>query len=253
MLGELWFNERAGLPGSDERVRQALAQAMDLRQLTAVVTGGTGEPATSLVPPGVTPCEKDTFSASLPAFDVAAARSALDAAGWMAGSDGVRARNGTPLALTLYFSTEVGPTMQAAAELIRGFWNEVGVDTTLRAATTAEINQAVISGEGSWDAVIAPLNVAVPSELVSFFSGPTPPGGTNFAGIDNPEYLAAVERASAIPGTDSCAEWAAAEVALVERADIVPFAFSNRPTFGNGATFELSDGGLVPTSVRMLG
>jgi peptide/nickel transport system substrate-binding protein len=253
MLGELWFNHKAGLPGADEAVRRALTQALDLEQLRAAVTGGTGKPANGLVAPGLTPCEQSGAGSKLPAFDVAKAKSALDAAGWRAGPDGVRSKDGHKLSMTFYYVTELGPTMQAAAELFQRFWQAVGVAVNTKGAAQAEINQVIIGGQGSWDAVVLPLNTGLPSELVPFFSGPTPPDGTNFSGIQNSDYAAAVQDASAVAGTAGCAKWNTAEQALIERADVVPFATSNRPAFGNGAIFELSDGSVAPGSIRMLG
>jgi peptide/nickel transport system substrate-binding protein len=253
MLGEFWFNQKAGLLGAELDVRKALTQAMDLDQLTQVLTSGTGKRATGLVAPGTTPCPQDTVSAKLPSHNVDAAKQTLDAAGWKAGPDGIRAKDGKKLAMTLYYVTELGTPMQAAAELVQKFWSAVGVEVTAKGATHAEINQVIVTGQGSWDAAILPLNGSLPSELIGFFSGPAPPNGTNFANLRNAKYGAAVEAASAIAGTDGCAKWAEAEQALVENVDVVPFANTNRPAFGKGATFELSVGSVSPSTIRMLG
>jgi peptide/nickel transport system substrate-binding protein len=253
VLGELWFNQKPGQPAADPAVRKGLAQALDLGQLMQVLTSGTGKPATGLVSPGLTPCAPDTVSGKLPAFNVDAAKATLDTAGWRAGADGIRAKDGKRLAMTLFFTTELGTTMQATAELIQKFWSAAGAEVTIKGGTQAELSQTVVAGQGSWDAGIIPLNASLPSTLIGFFSGPTPPNGTNFAYLQNAEYLAAVQEASQIAGTDGCGKWAEAEQALVENADIVPFAFTNRPVFGKGATFELTEGSIAPGSIRMLG
>ena len=41
-------------------------------------------------------------------------------------------------------------------------------------------------------------------------------------------------------GTDGCPKWAAAEAALFQHVDLVPFVNSAVPIFGQGAQFELS-------------
>ncbi|GIH02369.1 peptide ABC transporter substrate-binding protein [Rhizocola hellebori] len=237
-LGELWFNQKAGLPGADAATRKALTQALDLKQLMAVITSGSGKPATGLVAPGLGPCPQDTVTSKLPASDAAAAKTAL---------------SGKNLKLNFYYASAVGPGMQAAAELLQKAWQAAGVEVTLKGVTNAEIGQAIVGGQGSWDAAFLPLGVTLPSELVSFFSGPSAPDGVNFASINNPAYTAAVEKASATAGTAGCAQWAAAEEALVGNGDIVPFAFSSIGVYGKGATFELSSGSVDPASVRMLG
>ncbi len=123
---------------------------------------------------------------------------------------------------------------------------------TLRGAADSQFDQ-VISGQGSWDALFLPLTVTLPTQIVPFVSGPTPPHGNNFGYIDNAGYTAHVKAASALPGPKGCDEWAAAEKALFERADVVPFADLVTPVFGNGATFDLVDGAVAPTSIRMVG
>ncbi|HEX2133627.1 MAG TPA: ABC transporter substrate-binding protein, partial [Actinophytocola sp.] len=252
VVGELWFNQRDGLPAADENVRRALVQALDLDELGQVLSAGNGEPATGLVPPGFGPCGGDTIGGTLPDHDLDAAARLLDQAGWTAGADGTRAKGGTPLALTLFHPTTLGPTMQAGAELVQQRWGDLGVDVTLKGGTDAEMGQ-LVGGQLPWDAAFVPLNVTLPSQAVPFLSGPVPPDGSNFAAIDNQDYVAAVRTASSVAGADGCDAWAAAERLLYERLDVVPFVNSGRPTFGNGAEFELSQGSVTPSSIRMLG
>jgi peptide/nickel transport system substrate-binding protein len=237
-LGELWFNQKAGLPAADEATRRALTQALDLAQLGQVVSSGTGKPATGLTAPGLSPCSENTVGTHLPAGDAAAAKAALA---------------GKNLKLTFYYPSTIGPGLQAGAELLQKAWQSAGVAVTLKSVTNAEIGQLIVGGQGSWDATFLPLGVTLPSELVPFFSGATPPAGVNFSGINNSAYAAAVQEASAIPGAAGCPKWTLAEQALFDHVDIVPFVFSSVPTFGKGTTFELTQGGLDPSTIRMLG
>ncbi|MDQ0771917.1 peptide/nickel transport system substrate-binding protein [Streptomyces aurantiacus] len=251
-LGELWFNQRRGAPTADPEVRRALTSILDLAQLRKVITNGAGEPASGLVAKGQGPCAVDTVAGNLPDHDQAAAEAALDAAGWTKGSGGVRQKDGKKLSLTFYYPTSRGAPMQNAAELLRSFWQKAGVKVTLRGAADSQFDQ-VLAGEGSWDAMFLPLTVTLPTQAVPFISGPTSPGGNNFGSIDNPEYTAHVKAASVLAGAKGCDEWAAAEKALFRRADVVPFADLVTPVFGNGATFDLIDGAVAPTSIRVVG
>jgi peptide/nickel transport system substrate-binding protein len=250
-LGELWFNHKAGEPGSDEAVRRALTQALDLTQLGLVATSGTGKPATGLVAPGG-PCGQDTVAGNLPTHSVDAARSALDGAGWVAGSDGTRSKGGQKLSIALYYPPSVGPGMQAAAELAQTAWKAVGADVTLKAVTDAEVGTTIVGGQGSWSAALLPLGVTLPTQLVPFLSGPTPPNGVNFSGITNQGYTDNVKAASAIQGAGGCDKWAAAEKALFDHVDMVPFVLSTVSVFAKNAVFELSQGSVTPGSIRML-
>ncbi|MCW2765564.1 MAG: extracellular solute-binding protein family 5 [Nocardioides sp.] len=250
-LGELLLNEQDGHPGADEDVRRALTQGLDLESVGNVLTSGEGRPPTSMVAPGQGPCTVDAASGALPAFDAEAASSALDAAGWEKGEDGIREKDGKRLSLTLYYSTSYGAPMQGGAELMQQMWHELGVDTELKGAADSEAGAVIIGGQGSWDATILPLGVTLPSQLVPYLTGPTPPNGTNFAGIDNADYAAHVATASTMAGAAGCDKWAEAEKALFEHVDVVLFVDSVQPFFGTGTSFELSQGNVQPASVRM--
>jgi peptide/nickel transport system substrate-binding protein len=92
----------ASVPGlSDVVVRRAIASAIDLDEIITKVSHGVGEVAYNSLPPTAIGYER------LPAhaYDPAGARATLDAAGWKAGPDGVRARNGTRLSFTLASTT----------------------------------------------------------------------------------------------------------------------------------------------------
>lgn len=251
-LGELWYNQKAGLPGAEESVRRALTQALDLTELGQVLTSGSGRPPTGLVAPGLGPCPQNTIGDNLPKHDTQAAKAALDAGGWTPGAGGVRTKDGKKLTIALFYPTSVGSGMQAGAELAQKVWGGVGVEVTLKAVSDAEIGTLIVGGQGSWDAAFLPLNVTLPTEPVPFLSGPSAPNGVNFANIQNSDYTTNVQAASAVAGPAGCDKWAAAETALFQHVDLVAFVNSAVPTFARGAEFELTGGGLSPQSVRML-
>jgi peptide/nickel transport system substrate-binding protein len=85
-------------PLNDRAVRRAIALAVDRKRISDTVSFGTGVPAYGDLPlfmyGGRPPAGWDRVDAD-------AARAMLDRDGWRTGSDGMRARNGTPLQLTL--------------------------------------------------------------------------------------------------------------------------------------------------------
>lgn len=249
-LGELFYNEAPGRPGQDEAVRRALTQALDLAQLGKVLTSGTGKPSQGMVTAEPKVCSGDTVTGNLPAHDPAAAASTLDSAGWPKGPDGVRAKNGKRLALTVLYGTQLGPTMAPTAELAQQAWQALGAQVTLKAVDSPGLNQALF-GTGEWEVSMGPVGFALPSQLVPFVSGPAAPDGTNFAHIANPGYEQAAQQAAAKAGEASCPDWTAAETALIKRVDAVPYVDSVVPAYGSGAKFQFSQGSLVPSSIRM--
>ncbi|MCM4082669.1 ABC transporter substrate-binding protein [Paractinoplanes hotanensis] len=238
--GEIWFNQKAGLPTADLAVRKALIQSVDLTQMQQVFTSGRGTAATGLVAPAMTPCKGDTVTGNLPAFDAAAGKAALATAG-AAGKK-----------LVVAWGATGNPGAQAAAELLQQQWQAAGVQVELKSVTTTQVGQ-IAAGQLSWDVAMFPIGVTLPSQLVPFLSGPTPPDGANFAAFDNKDYVAAVTEAQKLTGESGCPQWAAAEKAVVQNLDLVPFANSNAPSIVNGAELNLSEGDIDPSSIRMLG
>ena len=235
LVGEQWYNHNDGHASSDPEVRMALTQALDLAELASVSTADAGTPATTLAVIEPASCPGDSVSGSLPAQDVEAAKAVL--------SDLPE--------LTFLYSSAAGSAVAAAAELAVQQWEAAGATVTAKGVDETAL-QGAIFGTGDWDIAWVPLNVNSPDQLVPFLSGPgAADGGANFSGIDNPDYTAGVEEASALPGVEGCDAWLQAESALVAAADIVPFANNQVKTFGNGAEFE-TPGQLVPTSIRML-
>jgi peptide/nickel transport system substrate-binding protein len=251
-LGEFFFNQGSGHPGADLTVRRALVQALDLDQLTKVVTGGTGARSQGMITVAPKACSGDTVQGNLPGHDLAAAKSTLDSAGWAAGSGGTRAKNGKPLKLTVLYGTQLGPTMVAAAELVQQTWRDLGAEVTLKGVDSPGLNQALF-GTGAWDVSMGPLGLPLPNQLAPFVSGPVPPQGTNFGHIHNGEYEGLMKQANGMAGAAGCPTWNSAESALIRNLDAVPFADSVIPTFGKNAQFELREGAIVPSSIRMYG
>ncbi|WP_439379575.1 ABC transporter substrate-binding protein [Amycolatopsis lexingtonensis] len=250
-MGEVFYNQAAGRPGQDEAVRRALTQALDLPQLGKVLTSGAGRPSQGMITNEPEVCPGDTVTGNLPAHDPAAAAAALDAAGWKKGADGVRAKDGKKLSLTVLYGTQLGPTMAPTAELVQQTWKSLGADVALKAVDSPGLSQ-VLFGTGEWEVSLGPVGFSLPSQLVPFVSGPAAPDGTNFAHIANPGYEQGVRQAATKPGDASCADWNAAETALIKRVDAVPYFDSVVPTYASGAKFAFSQGSLTPSSIRML-
>ena len=246
-----WYNQAPGRIGSDPVIRKALTQALDLEELRRVVTFGRGSTPTALAvyDPGV--CSGDTVKGNLPVFDRAAAAETLAADGWTKNDDGVLTKDGRKLALRFIYSSQ-GPGQTAAAELVVAAWKDLGVEVDAQALDITEQTAALFE-TGDWEVTWSSPKAPNPLVLVPFFSGPSPAeGGNNLGSVDNADYDAQVKSAMAEVGSDSCPGWEAAEKALFQSADIVPFANITVQTFQKNAELERVGPLLVPTSIRML-
>jgi peptide/nickel transport system substrate-binding protein len=96
---KLYFNPTTG-PFTDTSVRHAIALALNYSSLATQYTAGTGSPADSLLPSSLPQHVASQNS------DTNQAAALLDAAGWKAGTDGKRSKDGKQLALNLLIYNE---------------------------------------------------------------------------------------------------------------------------------------------------
>jgi peptide/nickel transport system substrate-binding protein len=117
---------------ASQGVRRALRLATDRQKLIDSALQGQAEPVYGPILP-----ESWAFSPVVegPATDPANAKAGLEGAGWKAGPDGARTKDGVPLQITLTYPDD--STMQAVATEIARQWGEVGVRVQLEPATLA--------------------------------------------------------------------------------------------------------------------
>ncbi|HRP07336.1 MAG TPA: peptide ABC transporter substrate-binding protein [Gemmatimonadales bacterium] len=168
----LLFNSRSG-DGSaaphpvlgDQRVRQALALAID-RERLALTTFGPG-----VQTPGALRSQAWYWLGSSRvhhAGNLARARSLLAAAGWQVGSNGIRERDGVPLELTIIYPVQAA-TFAAIAVQVEQMWSRAGVRTVLEPVDGAVWFQR--RRAGAFEVDIAGVNQdPSPSSLVQSWS-----------------------------------------------------------------------------------
>ncbi|MFE5215703.1 MULTISPECIES: ABC transporter substrate-binding protein [unclassified Streptomyces] len=148
----------------DAKVRQAILYAIDRQQIADTVFPTGTQPATSVLA-HTTPDYTDLASGLT--FDAAKAKSLLDGAGWRTGSDGVRAKDGKKLSLTIKWFPNAA-TNQPALELIQQQLKAVGVEVVLKQLQITQFAPTLQSGD--YDAVWGNVTRADPDILRSSFS-----------------------------------------------------------------------------------
>ncbi|MBR9843085.1 MAG: peptide ABC transporter substrate-binding protein [Rhodobacteraceae bacterium] len=112
---------------TDINVRKALSMAIDRNLLVEIGYGQAGRPTCNLVPGPAVYASDNTDCLTQ---DIAGANAMLDAAGWVKGSDGVRAKDG--VRLSILYQTSTNAVRQDFQALIKQWWSEIGVETELR-------------------------------------------------------------------------------------------------------------------------
>ncbi len=249
----LAFNEiGTDRPTTDRNVRQALVNALDVVQVLKVSTGGLGSAPTGLVSMEPNPCPGNTIAGQLPKYDLAAADSALNQAGWIAGKSGIRTKNGKPLTINLHYVSTFSTYEQATAELIAQQWRKIGAQVTMVADTLVSAGE-VVHKTHNYDVFITEYNFGLPSQLVPYLSGAIPPDGDNIAGIHNKSYEEWVAKAVTVTVPDACPHWQEAERAIVRNVDLAPLSNRTDLWFLQKARARIQRyNAPIPSSIRVL-
>jgi peptide/nickel transport system substrate-binding protein len=155
--------------------------------------------------------------AALLPYDMSRAAALLDSAGWRdTDNDGVRDKGGRPLAVRLSAPSSSQPRIRAALQ-IQDAWKSLGVAVTYNELQ----NPAMVADNeaGQFDASIMGYSGAMsPSGLLqSFRTDPT--FGRNWGGYSNPEFDAALDRASqSLGASDAMTEYSRAGSILADDA-----------------------------------
>jgi len=168
------LNQKRFAPFADVRVRQALSHAVDrelivntlLDSLVTIVNGPI-QPLSPAYEPNVRRY----------AHDPAAARALLEAAGWKAGTDGVRVKDGTRLSFTLI--TQAGFAIREnVAQTLQQAFREVGAEAKVQLVDGTSISALWFNG--NFDAMLHWWQQGADPEITLFFAGDrAPPAGRN--------------------------------------------------------------------------
>lgn len=128
---------------SDPAVRKALLHATDRQAFINDVFQGQAVPATANLSPAVS----KFYNANVPTYDFNAetAASLLDEAGWVAGDDGVREKDGVKAAFTIQV-IQGDSTRRPEAEVAQQWYKAIGVEMELVENTVDDILAGLTEG-----------------------------------------------------------------------------------------------------------
>ncbi len=134
---------------SDKLVRQALTMAIDREAIVKDVLGGAGQIANGPINPLLAWAYTDEVKKL--SYDPKAAAAQLDAAGWKAGSDGIRAKDGQKFSFELLVD-KGNTTRESVAQIAQQAWKAIGIDAKIN---VMEFNAAVAKFiAGDFDSIV---------------------------------------------------------------------------------------------------
>jgi peptide/nickel transport system substrate-binding protein len=138
-------NEKA--PFTDKAVRSAISMAIDRRPMVSVALEGLAQPVYGPLPPTMPgfSAAVDKFAQDKYPFDVAKAKQILEDAGYKAGADGMRAKEGKPLGASLWITNE--PVQQRLAQMIQSQLKQIGFAVKIEILEDAAIRAGTPEGK----------------------------------------------------------------------------------------------------------
>ncbi|MBC7897030.1 MAG: peptide ABC transporter substrate-binding protein [Cytophagaceae bacterium] len=169
------LNQRQVEAFRDVRVRQALTHAIDRELIVRTILDSLAPVVHGAIQPV---SWAFTDSVRHYPFDTARAKTLLDETGWKdANGDGIRERNGKPLAFTLL--TQAGFAIrESVSQAVQRQLRDVGVDVKIQLVDGTAISSLWF--EGKFDAMLHWWHMPADPEITLFFaSDRTPPAGRN--------------------------------------------------------------------------
>ena len=116
----------------DVRFRQALSLAINREEINKILFFGLGVPMQAAIPPGSAYYDK-AWAQAYAQYDPGRAKILLDAMGLKVGKDGFRiGPDGKPIELVVSFTTYPGSANMSTMELIKSYWEAIGIKTIIK-------------------------------------------------------------------------------------------------------------------------
>lgn len=167
----------------DLRVRQALAQAVNVPQMIKYIIYGRGVQSTGIFTPQMWFFDSSVKPLS---YNPAAARKLLDEAGWKVGPDGIRVKDGKRFSFTL-LANNGNEVRRDIATLVQDDLKQIGIEVKVEIYEWAVLLKRFV-GKGEFDAIVLGWGLGYDFDQYGIWhSSQTHPEELNFIGYANPE------------------------------------------------------------------
>ncbi|MCC5801675.1 staphylopine-dependent metal ABC transporter substrate-binding lipoprotein [Rossellomorea vietnamensis] len=130
-------------PVTETSVREAIWYAIDRKTISEDILDGTETEAHTLFSSNVLYADIDLKKRD---YDVNKAKTLLQESGWEIGEDGVREKDGRPLAMKLYYDVN-SPSQKTEAEFIQSSLKKIGLSLEIKGEESTSIASRRSSGE----------------------------------------------------------------------------------------------------------
>jgi peptide/nickel transport system substrate-binding protein len=217
----------------DVRVRRALAAGLNRSDFAKAILGPTAQaPDTMVRPDGLCYDPKAVASSHIP-FDISKAQAYAESAGYQL-QGGKLMKNGSQLTVKVLIPNVFG---SAAGDYLVSAWGKVGINVIPLVEPVAQAVGTAYTPGADWDLFMAGGVGFSPPGVLGAFMSPAPPRGNNVGSVDNAAFNAVATKASTQVTSTVCGQWAKAEQALNQSADMIPWAKAEANWFGHNVNF----------------
>ncbi|MDP9369559.1 MAG: ABC transporter substrate-binding protein [Chloroflexota bacterium] len=230
--------------GQDRAIREALAYAIHKDAIVSGVWQGNAEPSKTMIPPAILGPAGDTIQGTT--FDPDRAKQLLEAAGWVPGEGGIRAKDGRPLKLTMIVGFPNAEVHKPMPEFVQAQLKDIGIELELvQTPDTATYEARLTTGEGDLWAEAGSQNDGNPCFLPDLlFYSPDPEADPESAMYGNafapgPAFDAFIDQCRSATSIEAVQEAAAGamKVLIDQEFVVIPLAGTFR-LFGLGPNVE---------------
>lgn len=168
----------------DVNVRQALCYAIDRQAIAQKIYSGYATVAVGTESPVTWAYQPDKITTKYE-YDPKKAVQLLDGAGWKAGTDSIRAKDGKRLSFTLY-TVSGDPASASHMQVVQEAWKNIGVAMTLQLEEpTLVVNRA--SKSFDYDMFFFGLTTTPEPDQTRYWASNQHGPGANYYGYNNPK------------------------------------------------------------------
>jgi peptide/nickel transport system substrate-binding protein len=172
----------------DKNVRLALMYAINRTYLNDQLYGGLYHPALSIIPDMFGSYYCSECQSLVPPFNLTKANQILDQAGYKMGPNGIRVSpSGVPLSYRFWIFNGY-PEMARGAQIIKGWWNQIGVDITYTTMEGGALWDAISSPPYNWDMAVWDWLVNDESSIIYSYTSNAIQTGYSSSGLSDPAF-----------------------------------------------------------------
>jgi ABC-type transport system substrate-binding protein len=200
----------------DINVRQAIMHGINRDEIVQFVMFGQADVAEGYLPPSMPGANPRETTLPLIQYAPDMSQQLLDEAGWTAGADGIREKDGQKLSFTTYLILEI---QEQVSQVIQAQLREIGVDMQIRRLEQAAFDEAMTAGEH--DARYHPQFMSTPDHMYFYHTDFIPLPNSVLWSDEHFDELFATSQTTIDP-EERIATFQEMERYLLEQAVVVP-------------------------------